>query len=276
MNQSIISRVRSFLREKNIAISLFIMAIISVVIIFSIQLSLNIYTKHGQKTTMIDLQGMSLEQAQEHCQKYDFELIVNDSVYIADTDGETIIRQSPVKGSIVKNGRKVYLTVTKKVAEEISTGLFPDLYGKDYENISVLLDKRYNLRTTVKEYAFDPGPENMVLEAYINDQIIVNRTQQNRDILIPKGSTISFVLSQRAKGPIEIPNLKCLKYSAVDFVLSSNELKLGKVFVDGTVGLDTMNAWVVKQAPDPDLNQIIEIGSTIDIHLSSLKGNDCL
>lgn len=273
--RSFFSGIRHQLRNRGLVFHLFLMGVAFLLLIFLIQLSLKMYTKHGNKIVMNSFQNMTVEEAEGLAKKNNFELIVNDSVYLVNMPGGMIVRHSPDSGSIVKRGRKVYLTITKKVAEEINSGLFPDMYGKSYENIKVLMERRYQLQTDVKKYEFDPGPENVILEASYNDQLIVNADQQNKDIRIPKGGTISFVLSQRGKGPIPVPNLTCLQYNAISFVLNSNELKLGTVRTDPTVGSDTTNAWVIAQIPAADSSGTIEIGESIDVHLSAIKPEEC-
>jgi beta-lactam-binding protein with PASTA domain len=254
---------------------LFLMGMSFLLLVFLIQFSLKLYTKHGNKIIMNSFRGMTVEKAEELAKKNRFDLIVNDSVYLVNEPGGLIVRHSPDSGSIVKRGRKVYLTITKKIAEEVNSGLFPDMYGKSYDNIKVLLERRYQLLTEVKEYRFDPGPENVVLEAWYNDELIVNNKEQNKDLRIPKGGTVSFVLSQREKGPIPVPNLTCLRFNAISFVLKSNELNLGAVLADPSVGQDTSSAWVISQSPRADSSATIDIGGSIDVQLSSIKPENC-
>ncbi|HKK88932.1 MAG TPA: PASTA domain-containing protein [Saprospiraceae bacterium] len=274
-HRSFFSGIRHQFHHRGLVFHLFLMGVSFLLFIFLIQLSLKMYTKHGNKIVMDSFQNMTVEEAEGLAKKNNFELIVNDSVYLVNMPGGMIVRHSPDSGSIVKRGRKVYLTITKKVAEEINSGLFPDMYGKSYENIKVLMERRYQLQTDVKEYKFDPGPENVILEASYKDQLIVNADQQNKDIRIPKGGAISFVLSQRGKGPIPVPNLTCLQYNAISFVLKSNELKLGTVRTDPSVGTDTTSAWVIAQTPAADSSRTIEIGGSIDVRLSAIKPEEC-
>lgn len=271
----IFSGIKHQLRTRGLVFHLFLMGLSFLLLIFIIQRSLKLYTKHGNKISMDSFEGLTVEKAEELAKKNNFELIVNDSVYLVNQPGGMIVRHSPDSGSIVKRGRKVYLTVTKKVPEEINSGLFPDMYGKAYDNIKVLLERRYQLQTEVEEYRFDPGPEHVILEARYNDQLIVDKEQQNKDLRIPKGETISFVLSQREKGPIPVPELTCLRYNAVSFVLKSNELKLGQVTTDGTVGADSSSAWVIQQVPAADSSETIEIGGSISLQLSAVKPEYC-
>ncbi len=273
--RSFFSAIRHQLRSRGLVFHLFLMGLSFLLLIFLIQNALKIYTKHGNKITMTNFRGMTVEQAEELAQKNSFELIVNDSVYLVNEPGGLIVRHSPDSGSIVKRGRKVYLTITKKVAEEINSGLFPDMYGKSYDNIKQLMERRYQLQTEVKKYQFDPGPKNVILEARYKDQLIVNKDKQNKGVRIPKGGTISFVLSQRERGPIPIPELTCLRFNAISFVLNSNELQLGSVSTDPSVGRDTSSAWVIAQSPAADSSATIEIGRAIDVRLSANKPDEC-
>ncbi len=262
------------MNQKSIIWHIVAMIILSLIILMLTVLFLRIYTKHGSKVEMQDYTGMNVEEIRKATRKQGFDIQIIDSVYIVDREGNTVIRQSPSPGSLVKPGRKVYLTVTKAVAEEVTSGMFPDMYGKNFENVKILLERRFNLRSNVKERKFDPGPKDVVLEAYYGDQLIVNDEKQNRSIKIPKGETIDFVLSQRTRGPIAVPKLVCLKYSAIDFVLKSNELRLGNVTVDNTVS-DTANAYVVRQSPVFGEDAEINIGEKIDVYLSANPDPNC-
>lgn len=269
-----INNLRNLVAGKSILWHVMAMVVLSLIIFLLTIIFLRVYTQHGSRVSMADYSGMIVEEAVQAAKKEKFDVIVVDSVYLIDYPGNQIIRQSPSPGSWVKPGRKVYLTVTKSVAEEVTSGLFPDMYGKSFENIKILLDRRYDLKSKVIKRAFDLGPKDMVLEAYFGDQLIVNKEKQNREIKIPKGSTIDFVLSQRTKGPISIPNLVCLKYSAVDFVLKTNELNIGRVLINGSIA-DTMNTYVVKQDPAFSANGEINIGEKIDVYLSANKPDTC-
>jgi beta-lactam-binding protein with PASTA domain len=273
--KSIGKKLWDSLRGRGFVFHFLLMSIVAFVLLFLIRSSLALYTKHGSKVEMISFRTLTLDKAQELARKNRFKLIVNDSVYLVNEEGGIIVRQNPGEGAIVKRGRKVYLTVTKKVAEEITSGLFPDMYGKSFDNIKVLLERRFLLQTEIKEKKFDPGPENIVLEAYFNDQLLVDKQVQKKNVSIPKGSVIEFVVSQRTKGPISIPELTCLPYGAIDFVLNSNELRLGKVILDPSVGTDTASAFVIRQEPSTGEGAKINIGESIDVYLSSTRPTDC-
>ena len=60
-----------------------------------------------------DYENTLIDDANKDANKRSFEIIVNDSVHIVGRRGGMIINQNPVKGSLVKENRKIYVTITK-------------------------------------------------------------------------------------------------------------------------------------------------------------------
>ena len=58
---------------------------------------------------------------------------MNDSVHIVGRQGGMIINQNPKSGSLVKENRKIYVTVTKYNPDKLTLKDLPVLYGADFE-----------------------------------------------------------------------------------------------------------------------------------------------
>ncbi|MBL0025522.1 MAG: PASTA domain-containing protein [Saprospiraceae bacterium] len=96
-----------------------------ILLLFMVNLWLRFYTNHGQKLQLPKFIGMNLDKALDQSESQDFDLIVSDSVFVVGKSGGIITDQNPKPGSFVKEGRKVYVTVTKYGIETIKLSELP-------------------------------------------------------------------------------------------------------------------------------------------------------
>lgn len=80
-------------------------------VIVVISLFLRWYTDHGEYITVPDLKGKSLQEAIEALEERDLNFLVIDSIYDKKALPGTVLEQSPVPESQVKDGRQVFLTI---------------------------------------------------------------------------------------------------------------------------------------------------------------------
>lgn len=234
---------------------------------------LSIYTRHGQKIELEDLTGKHIEEARDLVDKYDFELIVNDSIFVVGKGGGIIMDQNPKSGSFVKEDRKIYITITKQSADKILVASLPTLYGNAFDQKKKELKYR-EINAEILSYAYDAGEPNHILEVWYNNQKIIDQYDKKNDIEINKGDTLHFVLSQRDGGETPVPDLRCLTLEEAHFILESNKLQMGDIEkkADIVVG-EPM--YVVSQKPFYDGITNIERGSKVSVTLSSQKPIDC-
>lgn len=235
---------------------------------------LNLYTNHGQKLSLQKYIGVSLANAKKHAEPRGYEIVVSDSLYVKGKPGGIIISQIPVPGSQVKRGRKIYVTLTKFQAESFQSDLLPVLYGKKYEFKRTELFNLFELYSKIKAVKFDPGPENHILEVYYHDQLLLNGNERRSDITISKGDTLQFVISTKAGGEVPIPDLMCQTLAAAKFLLSSSKLELGTILEEGEI-TDPETAYIIKQVPEAQEGQTIELGSSFKITISQVKPEHC-
>ena len=233
---------------------------------------LRYYTNHGQKLELPDYVDTFVEDAEKDAEKKSFEIIVNDSVHIVGRQGGMIINQNPQSGSLVKENRKIYVTVTKYNPDKLTLKDLPVLYGADFEQ------KRKELRyqeinTVIDGYKYDPGEPNHILEVRYNDEIIVSNNIDRPDVEIEKGGTLHFILSEQSGGTTKIPDLVCMTVAEAKFYLAAAKLKLGNV--QGIEGENIDEAYIVQQTPLYDPVAIIDMGSQIDVIVSENIPSGC-
>jgi beta-lactam-binding protein with PASTA domain len=210
---------------------------------------------------------MNIEQATQQAIKSSFNIIVNDSVHIVGKPGGEIIDQNPKPGSEVKENRKVYVTITKYIADKISARSLPTLYGREFEQKKQEL-AYMNLNAAIRDFRYDPGEPNHILEVYYKGEQIVGSTVLADDVMIEKGGTLEFVLSKRVGGDSQVPLLVCMDKESALFLIENLRFKVGKI-------TGPENGYVVAQIPAYENNKMIHIGDTIDLTISEAKPLSC-
>lgn len=242
--------------------------------IFLIQLWLRFYTNHGQKLELPKYIGKNIEDVRSQAEDESFEIIVSDSVFIVGKGGGIITDQNPKPGSLVKENRKIYVTVTKYLKESIKVGDLPVLYGNAFEQKKTELKYR-DIDCVIKDYIYDPGEPNHILEVYYKGQLIISKDGKLDDIVIEKGSTLECVVSQREGGEVTVPDLVCLDVEEARFLLATSKLEIGDIIKKGSDEPDA-TWYIVSQSPAYDGITNIQMGTKIAITVSTTKPDDCL
>lgn len=251
---------------------LLIMGFLAIVIV-SLMIWLNVYTNHGQELILPDYKGQLVEEVKIDAKKKQFVIVVDDSTHIVGKRGGEIIAQNPKPNAKVKENRKIYVTTTKYQADKIKLSDLPSLYGRNYNSKKRELNI-LQINTTIKDYKYDLGEPNYILEAYYKGKQIISREGKIAGIEIEKGGTIDFVLSKKSGGTIELPNLRCMTLEQAIFMIESTNLQLGAIRKNGVL-TNTDNGFVVEQNPSYAPGASITIGSTIELMISEEKPVDC-
>jgi beta-lactam-binding protein with PASTA domain len=106
---------------------------------------LSITTHHNQKIEVPDLSKQVLSDVETILNDMDLQYVVIDSAsYNPSYPKKSVIRQHPEPGDIVKEDRKIYLTLNPSGYRSVA---IPDFYGKT----------RRNVETTLRAVGFDIG-----------------------------------------------------------------------------------------------------------------------
>jgi eukaryotic-like serine/threonine-protein kinase len=219
-------------------------------------------THHGESVTVPDLSGKSVDQVEEMLSERDLRFEISDSNYVVNAKPNTVITQFPKPDAKVKEGRKVFLTVTAFRPPDVD---MPDLVNLSLRSAQLLLESvGLQLGESRKEKNLNPN----ILRAEYRGKPIAKRVR------LPKGSRIDVVLGD-GKGPdeFEIPNVVGKPLDEAQVLLRGSDLKLsirydynrprdlGKVFRQEPVSQPgkkmkrgaTMTIWVAAEQPaEPD------------------------
>lgn len=173
-----------FLTSRTFFIQAFLAIAIVVVFTFLVIQFLDFRTNHGQEIKVPDLSKMKLEIAEEKLNELDLEVFLLDTVeFNADFPPFTILEQDPKAGSLVKDGRKVYVKLN---AGEFTDITIPEFKDKTFRQISATIKS-----LTLKEGKITYKPhiaKDIVLQIYQNGRRLRAGDKVN------KNSTLDFVL----------------------------------------------------------------------------------
>lgn len=254
--------------------NLLIIFFVAVFLIFLVDRTLKMYTRHGQKIPLPDYVGESVNSAMEDAARRTFEINVADSVYIVGRRGGIILDQIPEANQLVKEDRKIYVTITKFNPDMIRLEDLPPFYGRNYERTTRVLEMAHSINSRIIERTFDPGPEGHIMGVLFQGDTIVYRDMIKENIQIPVGGSLDFIVSQQRGGRVEIPNLVCTTFDEAEFIIASYKLRIGNTRMQGEV-INLERAFVIGQDPAYDPNEQIEMGTSVNLILSAEKPVDC-
>lgn len=98
---------------KMVGINLFIIAALTAILLGCLSMWLGSYTRHSDRIEMPSLQGVPTDEAIQYLEHVGLKAMVIDSIY-ANVRPGSVVEQLPAAGLPVKEGRIVYLTVSRK------------------------------------------------------------------------------------------------------------------------------------------------------------------
>jgi len=202
------------------------------IVLISLLIWLRIYTNHGQELELPDYTNMAVEEVIKDAKKRQFVILVDDSTHIVGKKGGIILDQNPKPLAKVKENRKVYVTITKYQPDKIKLSDLPSVYGRNFNSKKRELNIM-QINTRIKDYKYDLGEPNYILEAYYNGTQIISRDGKTPNIEIEKGGTIDFILSKKSGGNIDLPNLRCMTIEQAVFMIETANLQLGAIRQNG-------------------------------------------
>ncbi len=223
-------------------------------------LVIRIYTNHGKSFAVPDFSGMNTEQVEEMVELKELQFEVIDSLYLNNTEPGSIVDQVPEAGSLVKEGRTIFLTICAKNPEQISMPKLTDISYRQALNIM------QSSGLNVGQVTYIPSEfANLVLEQQMDSVEIEEGT------LVNKGSFIDLLVGEISSGEKTfVPNLIRVKLEQAKQVIAESKLNIGAIIYDDsfTNHEDSLAARVWQQRPEAMEGQKIDQGSSIDLWLT--------
>lgn len=250
-----------FLISKLFLKHLLLVVSISVIILLAILLWLKIYTHHGQKISVPNLTGLTIDEVEDVVKSRKLNYHIIDSTYANDMPKGTVIKQKPKPNSKVKVRRKIFVTMNAINPEKV---VMPSLVSLSDRQAILALE---NAGLKLGEISYKPDYAiNSVLQQLYNGSVI------NPGTIIEKGAEIDLVLGMGLSNETtSIPDLEGLNLNEAKTQITEKYLNFGVATFDESVlnEEDSLRAWVIKQYPVYDEFRNVNKGTEVFIWLTA-------
>ncbi|MFI3285147.1 MAG: PASTA domain-containing protein [Rikenellaceae bacterium] len=214
---------------KTIFTNLAIIAAVIVAAAIAAHFLLQIGTRHGAHCTVPQFKGISLREAEALAKENDLNIFINDSLYVTEYPGGTVLDQLPTVGAEVKPGRTVYVVINAFGDRMVE---MPYVAGRSLRQAKNMLDVA-GLEIKQINYVTDMAT-NYVLEQSFEGQRIEPRTK--KEVAVGSGVVLKVGVS-REDPYTRIPNVIGLSLREAKSRIWESGLNVGKINIDEGVNL---------------------------------------
>lgn len=104
--------MKEFIKSHPILANLILIFAAIIILVFSSLIFLDIWTHHGETSTVPQVKGLDYAQAVRQLREADLTVEISDSIYDRTARPGTVVDSWPRAGAVVKRGRQVYVTIT--------------------------------------------------------------------------------------------------------------------------------------------------------------------
>jgi beta-lactam-binding protein with PASTA domain len=227
----------------------YILAFIIVLILVD-RIVMPLYVHLGDEIEMPDVIEMNVEEARTKLSNQGFKVFVKDSLYDADHPVGTVIEQSPYPYATVKEGRRVYLTMS--IGEKPI--IMPKLFGVSPREAELILET-YNLNLNSKSYVFS--------DIYHEGTVMAQSYPPGQPI--KAGSKIDITISLGIlKEEMKIPDLVGISLHEAKEKLKALRLNIGEITFEERDNI--LPETVLSQSPKP--GEFFKPGDIINLTVS--------
>ena len=263
--------VLGYFKSRAFLYTLLGIAVACVVLFALVNWGLSWYTNHGQRIEVGEYVGMNLDEAQRKIERADFRTQIIDSVFLVDERPGIVLRQDPAPGAFVKENRRIYLTVTKLIPDEVKLPSLVGTYDFDrYRRKLSMLDVTASVRASEYSSRYQP---NTILKVYYDDREITE-AELKAGFSIPKGTNLEFLVTSREGGLADVPNVRCRTLEEAKFFIDNYRLRTGRVEVDATVSNRELG-YVWRQDPPADAGLRVPFDSEVHLFVTAEQPEDC-
>lgn len=223
---------------------------VSIVIVILVFIILKHYGRVGQEYETPYVVGLYVDELTD--EGLGLHYVIVDSVYQSNQRGGYILRQDPDSGSLIKKGRKIYLTVTSFNPESTNV---PDLHSLSVRNAISQLE---NAGLHGGKLRFVDDPHHVVLEQKYKGRTVAAGRQME------KGAQIDLVVGRgTGRGTTIVPYLVGMSPTKARRNILSASLNIGAEHYDGIK--DMSRVIVFKQSPDYTGRSTLEYGQQVEL-----------
>ncbi|WP_319272943.1 PASTA domain-containing protein [uncultured Draconibacterium sp.] len=246
---------RAFVKHLAIAI------VLVTVLLFVTFKGLKLYTKHGVSYPVPALTGLNLEEATASAEANKLRVEVIDSVYNKNYEPGSVVDQLPLANARVKENRVIRLTINSNEPEKV---ILPRLTDISFRQAQVLIE---STGLQVGNISYQPSEYNDLVLKALQDSVTIYEGDK-----IIKGSDVDLIIG-RSQGNMDtnLPNLTGFTLEEAQSTITDAMLNMGAVIFDKTAETaeDSASARIWKQQPNPQFTKHVNLGSSVDIWLTT-------
>lgn len=215
--------LKEFLKSKVFLKNLLLIVASFIVLVFIVSFILRIYTRHGQEYEVPNIVGLNFKDIESNEKLSHFEVIVIDSIHKDGIVAGTILNQDPTEGAMVKDGRKIYITISSNSGEMMR---MPSCTDKSISRaVSTLIDAGLRVGTI------------MYRDGEINNVVVAQRYQGKNinvgsDII--SGERVDLIVEVTSTTQqVVIPNIIGRTESEAEVMLWKAGLNVGRKITQG-------------------------------------------
>jgi len=245
-----------FLIKKRFYLHLGLSIVLTVILFFIVLQFIKIYSNHGDTYVLPDFSGKTL--ADIETERYDqlYEFIVIDSIFDSHNPKGSIVIQNPPAGSVVKQYRKVYVTLVAYSTEKVEMPDLIDLSLRQAVNSLRSKGLEVNYLQYVEDFA-----GNAILEQLYEGEVIEAST------IIEKSAGIVLVVGLGRENQAPVPFLIGLRLSDAIDAINKASFNVGNIYF--LEEEDQEHDRVYRQSPAWDPDGHMFKGRTMNISLRS-------
>lgn len=230
-----------------------IIALVSVLFLGFFFVYLPFTTNHGQTITVPDLTKISLDEMRNVLSDRDLRYEVSDCTFVVGAQPLTVLAQYPRANTKVKEGRKIYVTVTKRVAPMVPMPKLLSMIDRSAE----LMLRSVGLEVGERTYVADVAKNSVLRQLYNGKEITPG-------VPVPKGAKIDLEIGDGLGHTMfAIPDVVGLPLDEAKLAIQGANLKVGTI-----VSVDDPEkevGTVVRQRPETRSGERIRVGETMDL-----------
>ncbi len=245
----------SFIFSVSFLKNLFLAFVVGFVIILLGLKATDYYTHHGERITVPNLKGKTINDAKTLLSANKLSYLIQDSVFNRGADPGSVLEQFPRSGQEVKRGRIVKLTIAALAPQKVLIEQVSDLALR--QAIGQLSKKGIAVKDI--EYV-ESSYTNLVLG------ISYNGKELNRGEEIYKGEEVTLIVGKKYTDSITAPSLLGLSASYAKRKALEEGLNIGRVVFKDSSEEGKRKARVSGQSISP--GSTIALGEQIDLILA--------
>ena len=177
----------SWLKKHTVAYHIVVIALVFLGFAIASFVAMALGTRHSARRTVPDFVGLRMNDAEYFAGRRDLQIIINDSLHVSAYPGGVVLDQLPKGGTVVKPGRKIYVTINSSRQRMV---VVPYVAGRSLRQAKNMLETA-GLTIDYLEYAEDIAT-NYVLAEFVDGVEVLEdslevRTEMGNGVVLRVG-----------------------------------------------------------------------------------------